>query len=824
MKSFFPVTKKVVSCASKKRKAVADSAVEIEENTMNVVDIEGGAMDDANTNVEAADVDDIVVNEDDNGNDNQVLLTERLTVHNVVIDRTLEEGVPSQNVRVRSLPVLKNDGIFDSHDWLHQDIGSFDEMEKRYRENNSDAPNSRDDTAIKNDKTLILTKVNGRICLYCTVCKTHVNANKKVTRKHLLSGDGDNATRGHIFNMKNCKLEQSEDIRLAKALSSWMKKNNKIAGLTYVNYENSFFRMNCVYNMLRCGISLRSLDTMRIWLEEGFKRKLVDSSRLGTYIPSIVESELGLIQDLIDSCCECTVIVDGTTRVDEILCVIFRFVTKDFKITHKLVSLKRYDSCKNGEQLAQEVSKVIQNRYHLNPNQIISFQRDRAAANEKMMALIESTFPWSHNLHCLSHTITHVGEHIKSTDKLVDSVISLLQSMLNQNGGANKPRYRWRTVFGVDWSNPGNTRWWAKYELILFLREKWNLFLQFVKEVNAEDDVEEIVQYDDVANTRQDVKLKGKRILALRSIACNMFNKHYLKFEIDVISIVAEPLIDATYILESNGPNALVTFDIVENLLSHLKLYCESYEDYKSMPSKLKEATKECREALRRELSDELRERLTRQELNDSLVARAKLMTKGALKYFKKTTYGKRDSVLVSDMKLYRLCRYFDPIAFRGSMNDDNFKAFRELFDEIWDIRASDESRRSSVLKQVDLDGTRDQWVRYRVAVTSIDPNENDYNPKYRMHIAMLFWRNSTVHNIPATAKFARYCFCLVASSAAAERVFSTLKSGLSLVQLQKCIEELSEIAVMLQYNKSGDCEDTVWQKIEKVLVVVDDD
>jgi len=91
----FPVTKKVVSCASKKRKAVADSAVEIEENT-NVVDIEGGDVNNANTNVEAADVDDTVVNEDNNGNDNQVLLTERLTVHNVVIDRTLEEGVPQR--------------------------------------------------------------------------------------------------------------------------------------------------------------------------------------------------------------------------------------------------------------------------------------------------------------------------------------------------------------------------------------------------------------------------------------------------------------------------------------------------------------------------------------------------------------------------------------------------------------------------------------------------------------------------------------------------------------------------------------------------------
>ena len=103
-----------------------------------------------------------------------------------------------------------------------------------------------------------------------------------------------------------------------------------------------------------------------------------------------------------------------------------------------------------------------------------------------------------------------------------------------------------------------------------------------------------------------------------------------------------------------------------------------------------------------------------------------------------------------------------------------------------------------------------DEWIRYKVAVLSIEPSEQDYNPKYRMDVAMQFWRNSSIHSIPVIAKFARYCFCLVASSAAAERVFSTLKNALSLVQLQKCLEEFSEISIMLQYNNSEDCIDVI--------------
>jgi len=121
------------------------------------------------------------------------------------------------------------------------------------------------------------------------------------------------------------------------------------------------------------------------------------------------------------------------------------------------------------------------------------------------------------------------------------------------------------------------------------------------------------------------------------------------------------------------------------------------------MPANLKKVVKECRKALRKEIPEELRENLTKEALHEELAARAKLMTKGALKYFKKTIYGKSESKLAGDMKLYRLCRYFDPISFRGIMHDNNYNSFKQLFDEIWDMRGTDDTRRSSVFEQQDL-------------------------------------------------------------------------------------------------------------------------
>ncbi len=93
---------------------------------------------------------------------------------------------------------------------------------------------------------------------------------------------------------------------------------------------------------------------------------------------------------------------------------------------------------------------------------------------------------------------------------------------MNWKGGANKARGHWKFIFGKKWRAPGNTRWWAVYELILFLHISKNMqqFVEFIR--TAEDDAE----------------MHGVRINRLRQQIADREAFAYLKLEFAVISLV----------------------------------------------------------------------------------------------------------------------------------------------------------------------------------------------------------------------------------------------------------------------------------------------
>ena len=54
-----------------------------------------------------------------------------------------------------------------------------------------------------------------------------------------------------------------------------------------------------------------------------------------------------------------TVTFNGSTRVDEVLAVILRFITLDFRIVQELVHLGKYQSCKDNEQISNAINTVL---------------------------------------------------------------------------------------------------------------------------------------------------------------------------------------------------------------------------------------------------------------------------------------------------------------------------------------------------------------------------------------------------------------------------------------------------------------------------------
>lgn len=109
MKSYFPVVGIVVSSASKKRNRQNDNNIEANTIDANAIDVNAVDVDnniEVNANIDGQ-VDNDANNDGQDDNDDIVdnankLLSERVTIHNVVVQRELEQGVPSPMISLRT--------------------------------------------------------------------------------------------------------------------------------------------------------------------------------------------------------------------------------------------------------------------------------------------------------------------------------------------------------------------------------------------------------------------------------------------------------------------------------------------------------------------------------------------------------------------------------------------------------------------------------------------------------------------------------------------------------------------------------------------------
>jgi hypothetical protein len=112
-------------------------------------------------------------------------------------------------------------------------------------------------------------------------------------------------------------------------------------------------------------------------------------------------------------------------------------------------------------------------------------------------------------------------------------------------------------VVGATFKHPGPTRWWATYELYVRILDDFALVMRFI--TNA---IELGGLTDD-----------GARIRRLVQIATDKSYRARLHLELAVVVAVAKPLVEATYLLEGNGPLALIAYDQVMRIKKHFKIH-----------------------------------------------------------------------------------------------------------------------------------------------------------------------------------------------------------------------------------------------------------
>ena len=107
----------------------------------------------------------------------------------------------------------------------------------------------------------------------------------------------------------------------------------------------------------------------------------------------------------------------------------------------------------------------------------------------------------------------------------------------------------WQTIIGEEFRQPGNTRWWAFFELYMTIAKQWNDVYVCITTAVIDGDVGE----------------DGARIRRLEAMMTDCEIRAQLRLEIAFVVIVAKPLVQATYNLEGDGPCSLIAYDQLMN-------------------------------------------------------------------------------------------------------------------------------------------------------------------------------------------------------------------------------------------------------------------
>ena len=390
---------------------------------------------------------------------------------------------------------------------------------------------------------------------------------------------------------------------------------------------------------------------------------------------------------------------------------------------------------------------------------VASFQKDRASANEASMIALLGLFKGSLNLHCLSHTVTHVGEHMIAN--AIKPFKEDLCALLNAHGGNNKAASHWFQIFKECWKPPGNTRWWADLELMTLLYQRFQDLSRFCETAELEGDMERSVRMQRIVSTMEDPERRS-----------------LLKFELGILSIVCDKLVKATYNLEGDNCCSLVAYDTVVECQEWLNTHTQhlTFPGVSEILSDYVDIIMDGEEEYRGK---------DRDTLLDDASDHARQILSGGVAYFNSTIMGK----LSSDIEIFKMCRFANPIAMRQRVQAPEC---------IMEFKAALESLRRFPTETVN--NIVGEWNTYKRILRELPSTESEGVFKFQVQRCMIFWRTH-YSALPAMSKFARFCMTLAPSSAAAERVFSYLKNSFTVSQMRQSLEDYTQCSIMLQHN-----------------------
>ena len=518
--------------------------------------------------------------------------------------------------------------------------------------------------------------------LFCSTCREEVATKKSVINAHVKS-------QKHERGKRRLALNSQRECDIVQALKQFDREFHP-EGETLPDSVR-VYRVKVVTAMLKAGVPLNKIDSFRDLLEE-HAFALTNSTNLRQLLPFILHEEISrLRKEITDR--HVSIIFDGTTHVCEAMVIVLRYITDDWIIKQCVCRLMLLAKSMSGEEVARQIISALSTELGIGTHLVVAAMHDQASVNEVAMRTVSVLYNKVMDIGCFSHTLDHVGERMK-TPVLDD----FSKAWIGLFARSPKSRLAWRTQTGLPPPSFSATRWWSRFEVIHQLH-------------NAFGNVDSFLGSDNMPPATSS---------KLLDILHDTAKCRKLKMELAITVDAMEPFVKATYVLEGDGPLALVAYERLSTLFSVI-----STEYYPNVTVVAKELSG----------GDPVREQ--------QLVAYAKTCVQPAYCYFQT----KFDNDLKSALLAFKAARYFSP------------SKFSELKPTASDI---DSLRMLPFLDSTPvIDGLKSELVLYLAAAEDVSSQTDP-----------IAWWKSHEADLPNWAKVCRLMLLVLPSSAESERVF----------------------------------------------------
>jgi hypothetical protein len=302
--------------------------------------------------------------------------------------------------------------------------------------------------------------------VFCDACRIDMSTKASTLKKHIQSRMHHEAVLSVTTHIA-AREKVLEDI---KARTSELARQPA---------EIRAYRVRVMKAWLQQSIPLAKLSgALRTIIEEGGWR-LADRKELASLIPAMLEMEIDDLKSQLKGK-DVSITFDGTTHTAEAFGVVVRFISGNFILRQKLVSLSLLANPLTGDQTAAQIVSVTLTRLGLSSNRVIGFMRDAVSLNDKARETLLAVFPLSVDLKCCCHLLSRVGERFMCP--LLDRWVALWNGVF---AFSMKSKNKWMALTGRKPLTTSATRWWSEWEVVNQIGEHWHLVGDFLRDLDT---------------------------------------------------------------------------------------------------------------------------------------------------------------------------------------------------------------------------------------------------------------------------------------------------------------------------------------------------